>query len=359
MMSQSRRRFLYDRYNDRIQSFAGYRNVIDRNTNRSYDWIPIFISCDSTQGKHTEWLINCYLDGQFDPFAKRDRELLHNTTKKIELYNAKFGGFNVTNRTVQNVVAVLSRLDLTSNKQKRKIQKNEGSQLIVQAGNNKAIHVLTYDACKLYSYNTKWCISDKQDYQYYADLGGMLYLITIDNAKYMICIFDIQTALTVVCRDELNELVDIKSLLHHDVVRQFFFHPLIIEVICRRQHCIIWYCKNILKGRWEEKEHLIIYPGMIYEYAAHVVNGRFTSQEHILLHHYTTTYTINYCCEIIGGRWLEYEDILLKSQNRIHIEQYISRVLSGTPVDKFINYVVLDTYTGSELQKLIHEKMNN
>lgn len=71
------------------------------------------------------------------------------------------------------------------------------------------------------------------------------------------------------------------------------------------------YCKHIIHGRWEEGENIICTkPNLSYYYALKIIKGRFIKGEPVIL---TSLYwTCFYAIDVIKGRWIDVESVFLK-----------------------------------------------
>lgn len=70
-----------------------------------------------------------------------------------------------------------------------------------------------------------------------------------------------------------------------------------------------WYAENVIKGRWEECEHIILRsPRYSYYYTLTILKRRWEECESIILT--SPEFCYMYACYIIKERWLEAEPLI-------------------------------------------------
>lgn len=112
----------------------------------------------------------------------------------------------------------------------------------------------------------------------------------------------------------------------------------VLHIIKREPNLAFWYALDIIKGRWEEAESVIMKcPIYAYEYALDIINGRWYEAEPYIkkdpyyAYYYAryitkerweeaeptimknTIYAYYYARDIIKGRWIEAEPYIMKS----------------------------------------------
>lgn len=89
---------------------------------------------------------------------------------------------------------------------------------------------------------------------------------TLEDLKEMIDEADAVGA----CDNELNILRRSRD------IKRLYAHPHLPD-------WLVWYARNVIKGRWPEAEELVTTdPYLAYEYALHVIKGRWIEVEGIL-----------------------------------------------------------------------------
>ena len=75
-----------------------------------------------------------------------------------------------------------------------------------------------------------------------------------------------------------------------------------------------WYACNVINGRWEEAEPIILTDGYwAYWYARDVIKGRWVEAEPIILT--SAEWACRYASDVIRGRWVEAEILITKDIN--------------------------------------------